>query len=206
MNWPDLHEIWKQRCEECGTDHSAGIEPLPLQRSTPYSHRGNVDWWPKSQLKERLNPPPRSVWSSSMAGTIHTAELIWSSRGDVQRQQAILIAASLWDKKNGVPDHWRGSAFDLLRGTFYTLTAELKIDRWYHSCREALPWSLNPVHLTTPHSVDDLLGIAAIEYAVIKANWQVVKFGVEADDVESRTPTAKPALRLLPSNSVPVED
>lgn len=186
MNWPSIHRAWKQSCEDARTDHRAGIKALRVQRRVPHYQRAPVDWWPKTELEARLKSSPQTVWPKTMAGTIHTAELLWEARDDVQRQQASFIAASLWDKKNCVPEHWRGEPYHLVEQTLRTLTDELEITRWYHSCREALPWSMDVSRLSPPDSIYELLAIVVVEYVVVQANWQLIKLSTDTDLREIR--------------------
>lgn len=138
---------WRAVCEGFNSDLIGGVEFLRLGLDARQAYRPNysVDWWPKNQIGERRNPRSRpgyiTTWETR-AGTLHTASLLREAEGDTERQHAILIMASLWDKDKDLPHEWRGRCYRMLQDVEEAVRGRHPVERWHHASRSALPLSV----------------------------------------------------------------
>lgn len=191
LTWPDLYQRWKNISSLL--DSPALEEAQFLQINSPYipSHARNVpfDWWPKSEIQQRLafySGPSYMNPYATKAGTVHTAELLWNARGNLEQQHLIYILASFRDKHKEYPHSWHGAPFQLFSDVSGIAREQLpeEIYYWHHASKNALPIQLLDTYsraadLLIPQEVDDLMYIAALEASLSAANWQLIEFSME---------------------------
>lgn len=103
------------------------------------------------------------------------------AKGDLQKQHAILILASLWDKERDLPEQSRGNGFRLIEKSERIIRARFpEISRWHHASIEALPINITKYvysgKMLVPEDYRDLMYIAAVEFALTVANWQLIEY------------------------------
>lgn len=184
LTWEHIHWVWKYFCEVF--DSSVVNEPnfLKITRPPhPYLTVGGVDWWPKNQINERREPSPPGYISTgnTKRGTLHTATLLWNAKGDLEKQHAIYILASLWDKEKNLPGGWRGDVYHLVAKVSECIRKRFPdLSRWHHSSKDALPLSLVRYgpgdKMLVPGGLEDLIYIAGVEAVLVDANWQLIEY------------------------------
>jgi hypothetical protein len=114
-------------------------------------------------------------------GTLHTALLLEENLESIERQHAIIILASLWNKETKLPEHWRGDGFQLVREAREIIQIKFPdLGGWHYASRDALPVNVGNSwysrNMLVPKSIEDLMFISAIEAAITHANWQLIKY------------------------------
>ena len=163
------------------------VEYLPYLRSISIGFDCMValDWWPKKVVQERAASLLESnyvyVYWETKKGTLHTVQELYKNRDSLERQSAIWIMASIWDKEKRFPDDWKGGTFQLLEDLFILIRQTFpEISAWYHACRDALPISIGTYYpacdFIHPKTYRHLVYLSAIETSIILSNWQLVRF------------------------------
>lgn len=170
--WSNIYSHWKRVSETINS--AARTAPQFLQVEAPhrvsdYDRLPSLDWWQKSEERR----------GGCKQGTLHTAILLWLEKDCLERQHAVFIMASLWDKLKAAPDNWRGAAYQVLEDVWDAMHIQFPdIDSWHSASREALPFSM--MHYTgdmlVPKTPRELIYITAVEAALVAANWQLVEY------------------------------
>ncbi|MEG7619532.1 hypothetical protein [Enterococcus faecalis] len=147
-----------------------------------------IDWWSneelisKKKIIEEQSIQGYYKLNKTKVGTRTTAELLWELRNDPEGMALVWIGASMWDKLNSLPRHWRGEIFGRVNTLYTEVTSQLEdknLYTWHHSSKDALPITLHDNVYTyealTPSSYEHLVGISAIESMLTYSNWNIVR-------------------------------
>lgn len=93
-------------------------------------------------------------------------------QGDPERQHAIYILASLWDKDRDLPVEWRGDVYRLIAKVDNCIRERFPdLSRWHHASKDALPLSLvrrcPGDEMLVPSGLEDLIYITAVEAVLV---------------------------------------
>src|SRR5262249_36151932 len=142
-----------------------------------------IDWVSQSEIGLRIGGLPRGVANTGRSnrkrGTLHTVNLLHECRDNVEAQGAILIAASVRDKEQSLPEEWRGDTNRLLDVVMRVILtdkgspfARNQLLRWHSAMRDALP--VNIVRWDSfirPRKWEDVVHLALIESIVSTTVW-----------------------------------
>lgn len=184
--WEQSYISWKMYCEHFASPVLEGARFLQVRQQPSVYTRllAPFDWWPKTDLAQRriaVEQPLSFMYWETRRGTIHTVELLWNARNTIEEQHAILMLASLWDKRARLPRTWRGNVNRMVQAIEQGIRTQFPdLERWHHASREALPVSLTE-HVYTdrmlvPEDQDEVMFVAALEAALAVANWQLVEY------------------------------
>ena len=121
-------------------------------------------------------------WEKSRAGTRTTAELLWELRNDPKGMAMAWIGAALFDKRNRVPDSWRGETYRLVDTMYRTVLSGLTnrgFREWHHASRDALPVSITDIwgleEAIRASNVEQVLAVIAVDTVIARTTWTVVR-------------------------------
>lgn len=180
MNWHDIHNSWLDGLERLGSpvDDIAPFEIVPVERDD------GIDWWPKHERSKRLDYLKKGrhldYWETKK-GILHTAELLFQNRGNIERQAAILIMASLEVKLKESPENWEGNTFRIIKEIWVTMRQAFPtIEHWHHASREVLPITIGgdspPFDFIHPKRDFEIIYLFALEASLSLANWQLIRY------------------------------
>jgi len=117
-------------------------------------------------------------------GTLHTAELLHDCDGKPEAQAAVLMAASLWDKRHGLPEAWYGDTYRLLQQIQLVIVyaadgpfQQHDLSVWHHAMRNALPMNImgsDFAECVRPRGYRDLVSIALLDATLATSAWTPV--------------------------------
>jgi hypothetical protein len=186
IRWEDIYSNYQDFLGYLGTstDELATFQDIHVGR-IPVLTDG-LDWLTKKEVQSLatsfLNYPCLPFWeTNTKKGTLHTVQELYKNIGSVEKQSAIWIMASIWDKKKDLRDDWRVDTYRLLSHLFGVILHTFPdISVWYHSCREALPISIGiyypSLEFIHPQTHQHFIYLSAVETSIILANWQLVRF------------------------------
>ncbi len=187
LNWEDIYGYWHHSLKdlEVPTDEMAPFQDIYVDHLPYYLSSIGFDWRPKKEVQELAASLPKDypyllLWETKK-GTLHTVQELYQNRGNVEKQSAIWIMASIWDKEKDLPDSWRGNTYQLLENLFIMIRQTFpEISVWHHAARSALPISIGRYYpacdFIHPQTYQHLIYLCALETSVILANWQLVRF------------------------------
>ena len=180
-NWQDIYHDWLYRLEDfyMPVDDIAPFEIVQVQSREPFF---GVDWWPKSEYQGRLENLKRGhtpYWEIKR-GTLHTANLLFESKNNPERQSAVLIMASIDGKMKDMPLRWGDNTYTLMEQIFVTIRQAFPgIQLWHHASRSALPITVEryPVcEFIYPQTYAHLIYVFALETSLSLGNWRLIKY------------------------------
>lgn len=192
VTWQELFHSWDPARLTGGIPMPSEVAFTDIRMRPPLDTlrigEGIIDWWPTALVATRRAALARDgisgVWWNSPKGTLHTAELLHACDGAPEAQAAVLIAASLWDKRHNLPETWRGDIFRLLeqmqRVIVYAPDGPFKqhdLSVWHHAMRDALPinsMGSDVAGCVRPRDYRDLVSIALLDAALATTAWTLV--------------------------------
>src|SRR5919201_6127034 len=151
ISWPEVYSHWQILCMSLNLPISQKVRfidvPVPSPENPLRIADEVLDWWPEEKLFDRRKALTDLGWFGAQwrtrQGTLHTASLLFECREDPEALAAVLIGASRWDKRKGLPEAWRGRICRLLdemalliygnNGVF----EQKGLPAWHHASREA---------------------------------------------------------------------
>ena len=183
LEWSHLYWSWKYACEALDSDLMNGVEFMQIERPGLPENLVELDWWPKNQIGERRDPrstPGYIITWETKAGTLRTARLLWDAKDDLEKQHAVFILASLWDKEKDLPERWRGDIYRLVKDVQDVILEKHPVPRWHHASRDALPLGVvrdyHAGRTIVPEDESGLMYVAALEAVLSYANWQLIEY------------------------------
>jgi len=92
------------------------------------------------------------------------------------------IGAALFDKRNRVPDSWRGETYRLVDTMYRTVLSGLTnrgFREWHHASRDALPVSITDIwgleEAIRASNVEQVLAVIAVDTVIARTTWTVVR-------------------------------
>lgn len=188
---------WKRSCKKLDSSIYETLKVKEIIVDVPdwdWYDNEYIDWWSNNQLDRNLEilkeRGTRGLYnlSKTKKGTRTTAELLWEFRDDPETRALIWIAASMWDNLKYLPNEWRGNTFEKTSLLLQEIEVNLKnkgYTCWHHSCKDALPIKLqldpNLHDALLPQTYEHLIGLSALESAMVYSNWTIVRLIVKED-------------------------
>lgn len=185
-SWKDIFSFWDYMFHAHGIPKNDMFSFVNLEVDfLPGTNNNQLyNWWPKEEVSKRKSILVRETlapqsWETKK-GTLKTVHELFSAKGNKERQAAIWVMASLYDKKNNFPPVWDSDSKRIVYEMFNAIKEEfVEIEPWNNATREALPYSLIDDHCEksiTFSSAEQLLYLLVVEAALINGNWQLVNF------------------------------
>lgn len=192
FTWQDLFFAWTltRSTHDYYVPASVRFTEILLPSHEGYLKIGSgiVDWWPAEQVSRRRSALSRGgslgAYWRPRKGTLHTAELLYECKDNLELQVAVLIAASAWDKRNTLPYSWRGDVSRLLQQVLEVILdrpdspfRQHHLPAWHHRMRDALPMTIineEFAECTRPRNYKDFVHIAFIESILATTIWTLV--------------------------------
>jgi hypothetical protein len=187
MEWRDLYTAWNYTLE--GLDAKADslvrfqLAHIEVKNTETFDWNAMVDWWPKDARPERLNRLKEGYgfyWGTKK-GTLHTADLLSQSKGNTERQAAILIMAAVHEKMSDLPEAWRGDRYRVLQNMWVTMIHTFTdVEVWHHASRGALPVTIArygiAAEFMNPDNAEQMICLFAIEACLSLSNWLLIQY------------------------------
>jgi hypothetical protein len=191
-SWPEVYSHWQILCMSLNLPISQKVQfvdvPVPSPDNPLRIADEVLDWWPEDKLFDRRQALADLGWYGAQwhvrQGTLHTVSLLFKCREDPEALAAVLIGASLWDKRKDLPEVWRGRIYRLIdemallihgnNGVF----EQKGLPVWHHASREALPFNIVDEEFAQslqPKGFRDLTHIAVIEASLSLSLWTLVR-------------------------------
>jgi len=179
MNWQYLLSGFPISLESLFKFHEVAGDSPPQQ----YPYEG-IGWWPTNEyekLASALADENVLFGETINRGALCTAFELYNNSTNPEVQAAIWIAGSVWDKTHALPKAWQRETHQLLADMRSIIQNEFpELPPWHNTVRKTLPVSITEnmisAELKIGNKLEDLLYLIAIEAAVIKGSWKLVKF------------------------------
>jgi hypothetical protein len=202
FGWSELYSTWKILLMGTGWNQKVSFTPVLVSSPSGALRIGSeiCDWWPPEDISNRRaaleGQGTMGVYWETKEGTSHTAELLYKWRDDSETQAAILIAASVWDKMNPLPDAWRGDIYRLAQDIFQLIAYDSQspfkkrgLEVWHHAMRDALPVKIATkdfAEFSKPRQYGDFVYIAFLEATLSTSLWTLVVISHEERVLQNR--------------------